>query len=263
MSDNQQPNAPKKNIFDFDKLFLVDKKTGAKFRFSIYQNNPRVIVYTNNKEDKEDYGRITGAMTPIVFNAFLTNLTMAANSKEAIQFAIDNLGHEWSNGKRSEQPVVLSTLKFGKNEEGVVWVSLTRKNRPVIVFEIGEDMYHHLYRGDGTRMSKSEISRVMALGYIKTIQDLFNIYTVSNYEHIVPTNRGSNNKREGGQGGQGGGYNRGGNGGGGYQRNNNNGGGYNRGNNNYQRNNNDNYQQKQTSNYTENTTEIEEEDLPF
>ena len=58
MSDNQQPNAPKKNIFDFDKLFLVDKKTGAKFRFSIYQNNPRVIVYTNNKEDKEDYGMI-------------------------------------------------------------------------------------------------------------------------------------------------------------------------------------------------------------
>ncbi len=244
MADSAAPAVPK-NVFDFEKLTITTQGSTAKLKFGIYNNNPRVVVYTNDKNDKQDYGRITAALDPYILNTFLDMLAKVANSKEPVEYMIDNKGHEWANGQRSEELTVLTTLRFGKNEQGVVWLCVEKANRPRIVFEFGNNLFHVFARADGSVLPKAEVSKLVALATARTLADLYNTYLATNYTHIAPPpktggfNKGGNNSGGYNRGGNSGGYNRGGNGGG------NNSGGYN--------------------NYKQNTPapQLDEEDVPF
>lgn len=225
MSEEQKP-VPAKTVFDFDKLAMSSPNSPAKLRFGVYNNNPRVIVYTNDKNDKESYGRITAALDPFVFNQLTTLITKVANSPEPTEFIIENKGFEYRNNEKAKEVSVLNVIRIGKDSNGVVWMMVERVNRPKIRFDFGYSAYHVITHADGTPLSQADSSKLAAVATAKTLENVYNTYLTTNYTHIAPPPKQNN---YGGKGGGynnngGGGYNRGG--GGGYNRNNNGSGGY-------------------------------------
>lgn len=195
MADYQRPQQ-EKTVFDFDKLTISTAGSPAKLKFGIYNNNPRLMVYTNDPNDKADYGKITAALDPYVFNVFLEQLNRVALAKEPVEFLIDNKGYDFRGGKRSEQMVVQTSIRFGKNDQGVVWISVEKPNRPKIIFEFGYSMYHVLAKADGTPLAKSDTSKLFALATIKALTDIYNTYLVTDYKHVVPPQKNNNNNNQ-------------------------------------------------------------------
>ncbi len=212
MSEEQKP-VPAKTVFDFDKLSLGTLSGPARLRFGIYNNNPRVIVYTNDKNDKADYGKITAALDPFIFNQLTTLIARVANSAEPVEFGIENKGYEFKNGERSKDLMVLTTLRVGKDSNGVVWLMVEKNNRPKIRFDFGFNIYHVITHADGSPLSHADASKLGALATAKTLESVYNTYITTNYTHVEkqskPNNSGgyNNNNRSGGGYNNRGGYN--------------------------------------------------------
>lgn len=226
MSDVEK-TVPAKTVFDFEKLSISNPDGPARLKFGVYNNNPRIIVYTNDKNDKEDYGRITAALDPFLFNQFTTLLTKVANSSDPVEFMIDNKGFEFKNGERSKEMSILTTIRLGKDSQGVVWIMVEKMNRPKIRFDFGHNIYHVLSNADGSPLSKADSSKLAAIATAKSLETIYNTFITTQYIHVAPPPKQNNYGNN--RGGNGGGYQRGGNGGG-YQRGNG-GGNYNRDNN--------------------------------
>lgn len=258
MSEEQQQEAQKdtstqtrkKNALDNEKLSLRADLPGSnniksRLVWALVNNNPRVIVYTNDpqeRDDKSHYGRITANLDAPAFFSFLQLFERVIQAKEEIKFKIENYGHQWENDQKSEERSLLSELWLGKDREGIVWLSVVAANRPKIKFPFTFPDYHSLYHGDGTVFTESESSVLVAKAWLGILQSVYAELLVSEYSDTPrPSAQRSGGYQKGGnynRGGQGQGgsnYNRGNNynrdGGGNNQRGNWNrdGGGYNKG----------------------------------
>lgn len=216
MSDFQKP-VRKKNAFNNSKLRLSAPNPNAKGVFSnlswdVYQNNPRIVVDTrdpNLSSPENSYGRIQAAMDPLVFSLFLNFLKEAIESPSAVKFKIENFSFEYTNGQRAQEASHTSDVWVGKDAEGQMFITVVSKKGthwPVIKFIFGpsDERFHKFYRGDGTSISKAELSVYAAKGYTELLPLLMaNVLDTHYYD--VPPSTAWKNKQAGGSGGYGGG----------------------------------------------------------
>lgn len=221
MSDNNFNRAPRtKNALDNQKLKLYSKNEqgrNASLSWNLFSNNPRVTVWTGVDGDK-DNGKITGAFDTLGFYQFLEGLKMA------IAFRPTEGAKEFRNkvelmrpnfkpgGGRPDGVVKASELWYGKDQDGVVWLSLCAYNRPMIKFTLVPNEYHRFTHATGESLSAGEGSTLLAApAYVRTLELFMAHLQVVEYKEPPPRD----NQRGGGQGGGGGygGGNRGGNGG--------------------------------------------------
>ena len=191
----------KHTIFDFDKLSLSSTTGKARLRFGIYRNNPRVTVYTNEPDDaKNNYGMISAPLDPIAFNTMLELLQDLSNSPSAInvKYRIDNMTLTQADGNAKREMKLVSNLFVGKDEEGVIWISIVADGRPKFKFEFGNFPFHRFYKPDGTQMTKSELSIVAARATVNFMRNVFSTYVTTKYEHIPPNTfkKGNNTGRK-------------------------------------------------------------------
>ena len=200
-----------KNALDHRKLNLSAPTPGHQGKFAsliwgFHANNPRITVYTNDPNDAgadKGYGKIAANMdTPTMF-AFTNLLNQVIDHEGEVKYKIENKNFIFPGGKRSEKPVVVSETWIGKDAQGVIWLSVSARDRPKIKFEFQPSDFHHFMNGDGTPFSKAEASKLWARGYVRILENLLPVLAVANYVEPPP--------KDGGQGG--GGYNRGGGGG--------------------------------------------------
>lgn len=201
----------KKIALDNSKLNLSAPNAAGKnatLKFGFVNNNPRLTVWTNDPNDTTDNGKITAALNLPVLFAWLEMVKDAAMAENGFKAAIENRNYIFPGGKRSETPVVTSRLIAGKDEQGVVYVSVTANNRPNIKFAFGTDSFHSFKDSQGNQMDRGQASKYSALGFYSLMQRMYGHLAVTEFVEIQPK-----------QGGNGGGFNRngGGNGGGGYQ----------------------------------------------
>lgn len=219
MSQDQQRNfTPRtKNALDEFKLRLSAQKLEGGDRrptlgVSVISNNPRLDVYTNVPNDK-NRGNIRAAMDGVTFFAFLEMFETALNEGPGYKAYIENKmpPRDRSQGNK---PELVSRTVFGKDGEGVMYISVLSadESRPKVKFPFMSSYYHDLCGGDGQRLSKGEVSVIMARGWLRMLKGLV--------PAVMDTHYREPQKRDGGGGGFRG---KGGNGGGGY--NNNRGGG--------------------------------------
>ncbi len=231
MSTGFQRPPREKNALDNRKLNLsaptpgVQGKT-ASLIWGLMSNNPRLTVYTNDPNDtgeQNGWGKIQAALDAPTFFAFLALLQDALEAKEEVKMMIENKNFIFPGGRRSEHPVVVSELWVGRDKEGVIWVSVSAKDRPKIEFPIGPGDFHELYHGSGERLSKGEASAIYTKGYIALLQGMMTTMLCTNYvepeKRDPPAGSGGGGSYGGGRGGNGGG------GGGGYRGNGGGGGG--------------------------------------
>lgn len=210
-----QPNFPvrKKTPLDEPGLRLVadtlENGTGRP-TLKVYpngKNSLRFDIWTNLPGDKND-GRISADVPYIVMYTFLELIRQYAEpSTPADRSYIELTGFTFFGGKKSDKPEVLCKLFAGKDEQGVVFISIqvSDSTRPKIMFPLLDQSFSRIVTAQGP-MNKAASSQLYARGYTTALQ-LFIQHHCS--EAYVDK---SANKQQGG----GGGYGNNNGGGGGY-----------------------------------------------
>ena len=215
---------PRKKIaLDNNKLNLSAPSTAqgktASLIWGFHKNNPRITVWTRDPADeteRNNKGKIQAELNlPVLFSLFET-IRHAADSAPGWKDKLENKNFTFFGGKRSETAVVTTEIWCGKDAEGFVYISVTAPNRPIIKFRIQPDDFHTWYESNGEKASAERIAKTYVKGYIRILEDIYSHISITEYVDRAAEMAAKN--------GQGGGFNRGGQGG-----NNNQGGGFNRG----------------------------------
>lgn len=227
-------NKPPKHGLNNPKIRLSAPCPTAKGKFSnlgfdMWQNNPRVVVATNdpsmmNKE--KQFGRITAAMEAPTFYLFLEYIKEAIESKEELKQNLQLFGNPKGGGGPGVEPVHLTDLWVGRDAEGCIFISVVKKEEgwPIIkfVFSAPDRRFVKARDQGGNEPSKARISQAYAKAYYELLKATMGALIISSYVEPPPFIPGN----KGGYGGGGGGYQqRSGGGGGGYGGGGNSGGG--------------------------------------
>lgn len=219
----QRPAPRPTNALNNQKLKLWASNGAGKnasLSFGFVGNNPRINVYTNIENDR-DNGRISANMDIPVFIAFLNILKQAIDFKPTeatpdFKVKIENKRPNFKPGAEKGSKVTESELWVGKDNEGVVWLSVTAYQRPKIKFPFSLSDYHALQHSTGEFFTKGEASVLCAKAYHQFLMNLIPIFAHAMWEEPKKKEGqggGGNYNRGGGNGGGGGGnYNRGGGG---------------------------------------------------
>lgn len=170
----------------------------ASLAFSLVANQPRIDVYTNVPNDKQN-GNIRAAMDAPTFWALIEALKIVIDGEAGQKISIPNKNYTWWEGKRSDEPKLVSTTIVGKDKEGVVFISVVAKDRPFIKFPFLPSLFHTLVKADGSGFTDAEMSILYAKGYAKNLPMLYASVSDTHYQEPKPKDGAG-----GGQGGQGG-----------------------------------------------------------
>ena len=146
----------------------------SRLAWCIRDGNPRVTVYTNIPSDASNmYGILSANMDPATFFMFLDLLEKTALGPSNVKHCIScKTSTRQSDGTYGDIRV-MSKLLFGKDENGVVWISVIAENRPKIKFEFKVSDYHEFLKEDGTTLSESESSPLHALAVCRTMKMIY------------------------------------------------------------------------------------------
>lgn len=198
--------APRKKIaLDNRKLSLSAKCPSAPGKYStliwsLVNNNPRVTVYTNDPADatpKNDNGRISANMDAPNFFALLELLEQVSNAEGPTRMKIENKNFIFPGGKRSEKPVVVSELVVGKDDNGIIWISVLAydKERPKIKFQFLPNEFHNYIERSGEPFNPANLSKLYVKGYINLMRGIMTNLLVS--EYVEPPKKEEGNNRGG------------------------------------------------------------------
>lgn len=190
----------KKHAINERKLQLHTQNSvgkNATLKFNIITNYPRIDVYTNDDNDPKNKEPIRAALDQSSFFIFLTLLEKAANAKDKFEETIENRGHTFFGGKRSEKPEVLSRLTVGKDDKGVVFITVVAKNRPKIKFPVLPTNWNNLVDSQtGEKIGEAKASFYTALAWKDLLSHMMGTYLVVNFEEIEPKdNKSSGNNK--------------------------------------------------------------------
>lgn len=229
---NFQPPQREKNAFDNAALKLEgvaeNGNKAPQLAVNIAKNRATFTVFTNDPNDTKDYGKIRLQLSVPYFNTVLFLLELAAQGKlEGGRKFVEVKDFAFPGGKRTEQPIVLGRVIVGRDDDGLVWISVTAHGRPNCKFPLIPKTYNTIRNADSSEVSRAEHSQLYAMGWALSMKTLMAQLAVIKFEEYIPKggnnngggNRGGyNNNNNGGNSGGNGGYgggNSGGNGGGG------------------------------------------------
>ncbi len=143
----------------------------AKLAWVVRDGNPRISVSTNNPSDNARTP-INAAMNPETFEIFLNEFERVITSEKSEKVKIDCFkGVRDQEGKVIDK-VLDSELWFGKDDDGIVFISVISGERPKIKFEFNISDYHKIHRSTGP-ITKKEASCLQALAVVQTIRRVF------------------------------------------------------------------------------------------
>ena len=178
----------------------------ASLAWRLVSNNPRITVYTNDPADmteKNSNGLIAAALDAPVFFLLMKLIYKIIDSPNGTKEKIENKNYIFPGGKRSDKPVIVSEIIVGKDDDGVVFLSVVAydKTRPRIKFELVPSEFHSLYHQNGQQFTKAEASELYARGYVQCLEGLMTHLLVT--EWVEPekkeNNRGAQNRGGGNQ----------------------------------------------------------------
>lgn len=201
-----QPNFPvrKKTPLDEPGLRLVadtlENGTGRP-TCKVYPNGKNSIrfdIWSNLPGDKND-GRISLDVPYMIMYTFLELIKYySESSTPADRSYIELNGFTFYGGKKSEKPEVLGKLYAGKDESGVVFISVqvSDSTRPKIMFPLIDQSFTRIITAQGP-MNKAAASALYARGYVTSLQLFLQTHCSEAYVDK------SQNKQQGGNGGYG------------------------------------------------------------
>lgn len=150
-------------------------------RVRVMGNVPRFVVRTNVPDDKNN-GRIDFHTDLATFSVIIAKLEeLAKGDTTSYEWTYED--HIFNNGKRSETPVTISTLRIGKDrEDGRVYIAVLGYNRPKIQFFFGPSRFHKFRYGDGSEITMADQSAAYAMGFVKGYAPIVHQLLVSTFD---------------------------------------------------------------------------------
>lgn len=211
----QAPPRPKNALDEFKLRLSCPPVQGANkpgsWAISLVANNPRIDVYTNVPNDKNN-GNIRGAMDMPTFYLLIEMMRKAITLEDNQVLKLQNLNHVFFGGERSAEPKLVSTTLVGRDKDGVLFLACVAKDRPYLKFSMLPSNYHVMIDVNGEPMNKRDASNYFLAGYANMLENMMAATAAVNYTEPKPKD-GNNNRGNGGGGGNN--YNRGNQGGGG------------------------------------------------
>lgn len=156
------------------------QQRSSRLAWSIRDGNPRITVFTNINEDPVGNKMIYAAFNPATFMIFLNLFNRLAKGEPGRSSYITCYTSFKPNGAANQGPAektLLSTVYFGKDELGIVYLKLVAANRPEIKFEYHLSDYHEIFKPDGEPLTQAEASQAQGTTTIETL--------IRIYEHLV------------------------------------------------------------------------------
>lgn len=174
-------------IVDFSRLSLYTSTPGvegkrSRMSFGARDGNPRITVFTNDPRDTIAKGVISAAMNPETFMVFVNRFKNIVRSTTEVKDRIDCYGSRWENNKKVEDRVLLSTIWFGRDAEGIIWISVVADGRPKIRFDFRMSDWHHVYV-DGKQIDEATASAFEAGSKIHLIESAMTEQILKNLGH--------------------------------------------------------------------------------
>lgn len=145
----------------------------SKMLFSERNGAPRISVFPNSETGPKV---IFVGMAPLVFMEFLNRLeTIAKGPKDAVDKIVNMMAEPSEDREAARQPgnvpkIVKNTLWFGKDEQGVCWISIEQANIPRIRFRILSSAWHKFYKSDGTELTPEDCSVPQTLALVEALK---------------------------------------------------------------------------------------------
>ena len=228
--DNKDKDTRPKSPFDLYALTLWTpnpETQGKNASFSIDVDLKGMVsfrVRTGNPADKEkgtpnNPGDVIQMRLPIAeFEQFQLMFGDMLRNKGEIKYALTEqnwfrFNKETKQRERMDKPKDATELFFGKDSEGIVYVSMVSWNKPKFTFNFVNDRPQFLFKhGNGAYFTPGENSTIQARGYHKLLSELhMRVSDALQRMHVVPDLYQPPYVPKPPQGG----YNKGGNGGGG------------------------------------------------
>lgn len=173
----QRPRVPIRELSRFN-MFAPNPANGqrqSRLSWGVRDGNPRITVFTNTQTEKPVDGIITAAMNPETFYIFLSDLNeVALNGENGTKRKIDCFqGVYGDDGKITNERILASELYYGKDDNGIVWLSVISGNKPKVKFEFKVSDYHKFYRGNGEALSDKETSQLQTLAVVLALKDIY------------------------------------------------------------------------------------------
>lgn len=180
----------------------------AQLGFGVWNNNPRIILFTNDPNlsgQENNFGQLQVPVDHIVLATIVEEVKKYINSKEPGKTKIANMTAP-PRGSESKEFVNSSDIWIGKDDEGVIFISVVAKDSskwPTIKFPFNnsDGRFHIFYHGDGKPYTKAELSTVYAKAWVNLLSSAIGSDVVVNYATpITPFNNGKGNYQNKGGG---------------------------------------------------------------
>lgn len=176
MSDEQQPRP---QIQDLNKIMMFTETPGvqgkrSKLAWSVRDGAPRITIFTNDPKDQTNKGVIYAPMNPETFYIFADLFEDAIKGPSGAKYKIDCLtsARDSAGNLKPEEKALLSEIWFGKDENGLVWISCVSATRPKIKFIFRVSDYHRIFI-DGEALTEAKASCAQAMATIRILKNAF------------------------------------------------------------------------------------------
>lgn len=201
---NQQPKAPafKPNASDdINKALrsanpVYDGARPAILRWTVYRNQPRIVVWTNNPNDNKE--RVTCTMSfPDAYSLLYAMEELYRKGEEnLIQMECFNFDYDEQTGERSEKATKQATVVVGVDRDGYEYIGVVKASDSAqvpIKFYYRPNNYQRLVDKSGQELDKFKVSKIYALGYVEMWRQLLAAVDASGYEKITYANNYQSN----------------------------------------------------------------------
>lgn len=165
------------DVLEFPRATLYTPAPGvdnerSSLNWSTLNGQPRVTVWT--RVDDKEKGPIQAGIGHEYIQGILGAAEELYRSGKIDTIAFDNMKNNPGEDGRAGERVISSTLMFGRDEEGVCFVSLTSNDdsRPRIIFPFTGFVWHKPRRKSGP-IPASELSTIQAVSMISYLRDCF------------------------------------------------------------------------------------------
>lgn len=144
----------------------------ATLRWEFRDGNPRITVWFRDPAMPENVNFVTAAMDPDVFGVLIENIRNIAKEggREEYKNMLPCYGNLYENNLLVSKRSLKAEVWYGRNKEGLIWISVNAPGKPRAVFTFAMSTWHDLYNAKGDKYSEADLSCMMAISKMNTIE---------------------------------------------------------------------------------------------
>ena len=184
---SEQNAKPQFEAIELDKFAMfmpVQNNQRARLNWGLYRGNPRITVFPNTPDDTVK-SPITAAFSPEEFGVFIQMFEEIVKGPVNVKTKVDCYSRRWSEDGKPGEIFLRSEVFYGKDQDGICWISVVDGNRPKIKFEFRISEYHKFYKVNGEVLTETEGSCRRALSTLHGVRDVCLTYAREKREPYV------------------------------------------------------------------------------